>query len=142
MSELLTNKVAIVTGGAGGIGSRIARAYAVQGAKVVVASRNQEKLNKVVAEIESSGGEAIAVATDVTVPADVDNMVSKTIDRFGCVDILVNNSGGAMFIKTPNELKPEEWDAAIGLNLSSVFLCSRAVSVHICLLYTSPSPRD
>ena len=53
MSELLTNKVAIVTGGAGGIGSRIARAYAVQGAKVVVASRNQEKLNKVVAEIES-----------------------------------------------------------------------------------------
>ena len=131
MSELLTNKVAIVTGGAGGIGSRIAKAYAIQGAKVVVASRNQEKLNKVVAEIESSGGEAIAIATDVTVPADVDNMVSKTIDRFGCVDILVNNSGGAMFIKTPNELKPEEWDAAIGLNLSSVFLCSRAVSVHM-----------
>ena len=131
MSELLTDKVAIVTGGAGGIGSRIAKAYVNQGAKVVVASRNQEKLSKVVGEIESSGGEAIAIATDVTVPEDVENMVNKTIERFGCIDILVNNSGGAMFIKTPNELEPEEWDAAIRLNLSSVFLCSRAVSEHM-----------
>ena len=131
MSGLLTNKVAIVTGGAGGIGSRIAKAYANQGAKVVVASRSQEKLDKIAQEIEASGGEAFAISTDVTVPREVDHMVTKTIERFGCIDILVNNSGGAMFIKSPNDLEPEEWDAAIGLNLSSVFFCSRAVSQHM-----------
>ena len=111
MSGLLTNKVAIVTGGAGGIGSRIAKAYANQGAKVVVASRSQEKLDKIAQEIEASGGEAFAISTDVTVPREVDHMVTKTIERFGCIDIMVNNSGGAMFIKSPNDHEPEEWDS-------------------------------
>ena len=125
MSQNLKDKVAIVTGGAGGIGSRIAKTYAGAGAKVVIASRSQGKLDKVAGEID---GEVLALATDVTVPEQVDNMVAKTIDEFGGIDILVNNAGGAMFIKSPNDLEPNEWDAAIALNLSSVFLCSRAVS--------------
>jgi NAD(P)-dependent dehydrogenase (short-subunit alcohol dehydrogenase family) len=131
MSGQLSGRVAIVTGGAGGIGSRIAKEFASQGARVVVASRGQEKLDKIVAEIKSVGGEALGVATDVTDPAQVDNMVSRTISEFGQVDIMVNNAGGAMFIKPAEELLPEEWNAAIALNLNSVFLCSVAVSKNM-----------
>lgn len=131
MSGQLSGRVAIVTGGAGGIGSRIAKEFASQGARVVVASRGQEKLDKIVAEIKSVGGEALGVATDVTDPAQVDNMVSRTIREFGQVDIMVNNAGGAMFIKPAEELLPEEWNAAIALNLNSVFLCSVAVSKNM-----------
>ena len=126
MSGELEGKVAIVTGGAGGIGSQIAKAYARAGARVVVASRNQEKLDAIAVEITAAGGEALAVATDVTVPGDVDNMVARTIGEFGRVDVMVNNAGGAMFVKPPETLSPEEWNAAIALNLTSVFLCSQA----------------
>ena len=131
MSGILEGKVAIITGGAGGIGSRIAQAYTEAGAKVVIASRNQEKLGAIVEKLQATGGEAMAVATDVTVPEEVDNMVAKTIEAYGSVDILVNNAGGAMFVKPPEKLKPEEWNAAIALNLTSVFLCSQAVGHHM-----------
>ena len=131
MSGILEGKVAIITGGAGGIGSRIAQAYTEAGAKVVIASRNQEKLDFIVDKLRAIGGEAMAVATDVTVPEAVDNMVAKTIEAYGSVDILVNNAGGAMFVKPPEKLKPEQWNAAIALNLTSVFLCSQAVGRHM-----------
>ena len=131
MPGILDGKVAIVTGGAGGIGSRIAQTYSDAGARVVVASRSQEKIDAVAEQLKSSGGEAIAVATDVTVPEDVGNMVAKTVEVFGRVDVLVNNAGGAMFVKPPEKLRPEEWNAAIALNLTSVFLCSQAVSQHM-----------
>ena len=131
MSGILEGKVAIITGGAGGIGSRIAQAYTEAGAKVVIASRNQEKLDFIIDKLQAIGGEAMAVATDVTVPEAVDNMVAKTIEAYGSVDILVNNAGGAMFVKPPEKLKPEQWNAAIALNLTSVFLCSQAVGRHM-----------
>jgi len=131
MSGILEGKVAIITGGAGGIGSRVAQAYTEAGAKVVIASRNQEKLDFIVDKLQAIGGEAMAVATDVTVPEAVDNMVAKTIEAYGSVDILVNNAGGAMFVKPPEKLKPEQWNAAIALNLTSVFLCSQAVGRHM-----------
>ena len=126
MSATLQDKVAIVTGGAGGIGSRIARAFASAGAHVVIAARSQDKIDKVAAEIRSLGRESLAVATDVTDPEQVDNMVAETVAQFGKVDIMVNNAGGAMFVKPPEELLPAEWSAAIALNLTSVFLCSVA----------------
>lgn len=127
MPGILDGKVAIITGGAGGIGSRIAQTYVEAGARVVIASRSQEKIDAVVERLSAAGGEAVAVATDVTVPEDVTIMVAKTIEAFGRVDVLVNNAGGAMFVKSPDKLRPEEWNAAIALNLSSVFLCSQAV---------------
>ena len=127
MPGILDGKVAIITGGAGGIGSRIAQTYVEAGARVVIASRSQEKIDAVVEQLSAAGGEAVAVATDVTVPEDVTIMVAKTIEAFGRVDVLVNNAGGAMFVKSPEKLRPEEWNAAIALNLSSVFLCSQAV---------------
>ena len=127
MPGILDGKVAIITGGAGGIGSRIAQTYVEAGARVVIASRSQEKIDAVVEQLSAAGGEAVAVATDVTVPEDVTIMVAKTIEAFGRVDVLVNNAGGAMFVKPPEKLRPKEWNAAIALNLSSVFLCSQAV---------------
>ena len=128
MGNVLADRVAIVTGGAGGIGSRIARAYTNAGAHVVIASRSQDKLDRLAAELSASGPGALAVAADVTVPKDVSNLVDRTIDTFGILDILVNNAGGAMFIKQPLDLQAEEWNAAIALNLTSVFLCSQAAA--------------
>jgi len=123
----LKDKIAIVTGGAGGIGTRIALEYAKSGAHVVVASRNQERLEKVATEIKALGRESLVIATDVCVPEQVDNMVKQTVDRFGHIDILVNNAGGALHFKKPEVLSPDEWNAGIALNLTSVFLCSAAV---------------
>lgn len=77
----IQHKVAIVTGGAGGIGTCIAREYAGAGAKVVVASRNQENLEKVVADIKDRGGKAIAVVTDITAPEQVDKLIEATVDE-------------------------------------------------------------
>ncbi len=128
MENVLADRVAIVTGGAGGIGSRIARAYTAAGARVVIASRSQDKLDRLAAELSASGPGSLAVATDVTVPEEVSNLFDRTVDAFGRLDILVNNAGGAMFVKQPLDLLPEEWSAAIALNLTSVFLCSQGAA--------------
>ena len=124
--SVLQDKIAIVTGGAGGIGTHIARELAKAGAYVVVASRQQEKLDKIAAEIKALGRESLAIATNVTIPDQVDNLIKQTVDRFGRVDIIVNNAGGALHMKPPLELSPDEWNAGIALNLTSVFLCSVA----------------
>ncbi|MEE8397999.1 MAG: SDR family NAD(P)-dependent oxidoreductase, partial [Desulfobacterales bacterium] len=99
----LKDKVAIVTGGAGGIGAAIARAFSEAGAKVVVSSRNHANIDRVAADLKASGGESLAIATDVTIPEQVDNMVKQTMDTFGRIDILVNNAGGAMVMGKPEE---------------------------------------
>ncbi|HJP50269.1 MAG TPA: SDR family oxidoreductase [Pseudomonadales bacterium] len=122
----LTDKVAIITGGAGGIGSRIARAFKEAGAKVVIASRNQENLDKLAAELNSSGGDALAVATDVCDPEQVENLVKQTIAKYGRIDILVNNAGGGAGGKA-EDLTLELWNSQIALNLTSVVICTMAV---------------
>ncbi len=95
----LQGKTAIVTGGAGGIGTHISLEYARAGANVVVASRKQENLDKVAAEIEALGAQSLALATDITKPDDVDNLIKQTVDRFGRLDIMVNNAGGGSSMK-------------------------------------------
>ena len=124
----LLDRVAIVTGGGGGIGTRIARAFARQGAHVVVASRKQARLDEIAEEIESLGRKSLAIATDVTDTEQVQNLVDQTKEHLGRLDILVNNAGGALHVKQPEELSPEEWNAGIALNLSSVFYCSAAAA--------------
>ena len=119
----LKDKVAIVTGGAGGIGTAISMEYARAGAKVVITSRNQENMDKVVAGIKAIGGEALAVVTDVTIPAQVDNMVKQTIDTFGRVDILVNCAGGGSKMRAPTDVPFEEWNSVVTLNLTGTYLC-------------------
>ena len=125
----LEGRVVVVTGGSGGIGKRLGRAYLKAGAKVVLASRSESKLDDAMQELKSIDGEVLAIPTDVTDTDSVDNLVSKTVSSYGKLDVLVNNAGGAMFIKSPLDLKKEEWSAAIDMNLTSVFLCSqRAVA--------------
>ena len=121
----LKDKVAIVTGGGTGIGRSIAIEFARVGADVVVASRKLENLEKVVAEIRGLGRQAMAIATDVRKPEDVDNMVQKTMEQFGRIDILVNNAG-ASFRCPLEDMSPGGWDAVVGIDLKGVFLCSRA----------------
>jgi gluconate 5-dehydrogenase len=131
MERQLDGKTAIITGAAGGIGSRIAKAYGEQGAHLVLSGRNEERLDSLASELESQNHKAIVAQADVTQPGQVGDMVARAIEKFGQVDILVNNAGGAMYVKPPEKLKPEEWNNAIALNLTSVFLCSQAVSQHM-----------
>jgi 2-dehydro-3-deoxy-D-gluconate 5-dehydrogenase len=127
-SELfaLKGKVAIVTGGNGGIGLGMARGLADAGADVAVVARNEEKSKAAVADIEARGVRAISVATDVTDKEAVGRMVERVRSELGRIDILVNNAG-INIRKPPQILELEEWSAVIDTNLTSAFLCSKAV---------------
>ena len=126
MQEEIKDKVVIVTGGAGGIGSKIAWTFAQSGAKVVVASRDEDKLDQLASEIRKAGHQCLPMKCDVTDADQVETLMANTVTEFGRIDVMVNNAGGAMFVKPPEALKPDQWRAAIELNLSSVFYCSAA----------------
>ncbi len=126
----LKGRVAIVTGGNGGIGLGMARGLAEAGARVVVAARNADKARLAVKELEGLGGEARFVAVDVADEASVEAMVRATVDAFGALDILVNNAG-TNIRKQPQEYSLAEWHQLIDTNLTSAFLCSRAVYPHM-----------
>ena len=121
----LKGKVAIVTGGNGGIGLGMARGLAAAGARVVVAGRDQKKSQAAVADLTGRGAEAFAVAVDVTDEAAVARMIAATLERWGRLDALVNNAG--INIRKPvHELALEEWHRVLDTNLTSAFLCSKA----------------
>jgi 2-deoxy-D-gluconate 3-dehydrogenase len=122
----LKGKVAIVTGGNGGIGLGMARGLADAGADIAVVGRNEEKSKAAVAELTSRGIRAIAVATDVTDKDAVGRMVERVRGELGRIDILVNNAG-INIRKPPHVLELEEWSSVIDTNLTSAFLCSKAV---------------
>lgn len=122
----LSGKVAIVTGGNGGIGLGMARGLASAGARVVIAGRNAEKSKEAVVGLERLGGKALAIEVDVASEASVEALVRATAERCGRVDILVNNAG--INIRKPaHELALAEWRQVLDTNLTSAFLCSRAV---------------
>ena len=121
----LKGRVAVVTGGNGGIGLGMGRGLAEAGAAVVVAARNREKSSRAVAELRGLGAEAEAIEVDVADEGSVDALVKATIARFGRLDILVNNAG--MNIRKPVEsLALGEWRQVLDVNLTSAFLASRA----------------
>ena len=123
--SILEGRVAVVTGASSGIGEACAVAFAAKGAKVVLAARRAERLASLVDRIERAGGEALAVATDVTDEAAVDDLFARAGGRFGTVDVLVNNAGIAD--STPvDEMPLELWERVLTTNLTSAFLCSRA----------------
>jgi NAD(P)-dependent dehydrogenase (short-subunit alcohol dehydrogenase family) len=123
----LDNKVAIVTGGSRGIGRAIALQFAEAGARVVVASRNLPDLEKVSDEIRSLGGEAMAVQANIALKPDVDAMLAKTVERFGRVDILVNNA--AINVMRPLlDLREDGWDKVMNVSLKGYFLCTQAAA--------------
>ncbi|MFN6535346.1 MAG: 3-oxoacyl-[acyl-carrier-protein] reductase [Nostoc sp. EkiNYC01] len=125
---LLKDKVAIVTGASRGIGRAIAIELATQGAIAVVNyASSSAAAEAVVAEITATGGQAIALQADVSKVEQVDALVNAVMEKFKRVDILVNNAGitrDTLLLR----LKPEDWQAVIDLNLTGVFLCTRAVS--------------
>jgi 2-deoxy-D-gluconate 3-dehydrogenase len=127
-SELfdLKGKVAIVTGGNGGIGLGIARGLADAGADIAVVGRNEDKSKAAVADLGARGIKAIPVAADVTDKAAVEDMVGRVSRELGRIDILVNNAG-INIRKPPHALELEEWESVIDTNLTSAFLCSKAV---------------
>ena len=124
----LKDKVALVTGASRGIGKATALALVSQGAKVVVNyARSSEAAKAIVQEITAAGGEAIALQADVSQAEQVDNLIKQTLDKFGRIDVLVNNAGitkDTLLLR----MKPEQWQAVIDLNLTGVFLCTKAVS--------------
>ena len=122
----LSGKVAIVTGGNGGIGLGMARGLAAAGAIVAIVGRNETKSAEAVADLAKDGGKAVAVTADVKDEAAVAAMVSRIRRELGRIDILVNNAG-INIRKAPDQLDLAEWDSVISTNLTSAFLCSRAV---------------
>jgi NAD(P)-dependent dehydrogenase (short-subunit alcohol dehydrogenase family) len=122
----LKDKVAIVTGGGSGIGQAIAQRFAQEGAKVVVVDRLGEKAQGTAAQIAGAGGEALAVMTDVSDKEGVEVMVAQALERYGQVDILVNNAAVAEG-EDLLQLDESVWDFNLEVTLKGVFLCSQAV---------------
>ena len=121
----LDGRIAIVTGGNGGIGLGMARGLADAGAQLVIAGRNVHKNAQAVASIAASGGKAVAIECDVTKEADCAALVEQTRNRFGRLDILVNNAGTTVR-KAPQDLTMDEWRHVLETNLTSAFACSQA----------------
>lgn len=122
----LDGTTAIITGGAGGIGTAMTKAFAQAGANVVVASRNEENIQKVVSEIEATGQKALAVRVDITDPEQVDNMIAQTVDAFGAVDVIVNSAGRWGKSHLAEDTPLDEWRHVVDLNLTGCFLCCLA----------------
>jgi 2-deoxy-D-gluconate 3-dehydrogenase len=123
----LDNKVAIVTGGNGGIGKGIARGLAGAGANIAIAARNETKTAAAIREIKKDFGvQVLGVKADMREEKQIHGMVKKVLDAFGKIDILVANAGIAIH-KLPHEMSTEEWDENIEVNLRSFFICSNAV---------------
>ena len=121
----LAGRVAIVTGGNGGIGLGMAAGLAQAGAALLVAGRNAAKNAAAVKALEALGAKAAAVEADVTLQAECRALVAAAIEHFGRLDILVNNAG-TNIRKQPQEYSLEEWKAVLDTNLTSAFLCSQA----------------
>jgi NAD(P)-dependent dehydrogenase (short-subunit alcohol dehydrogenase family) len=118
-------RAAIVTGGGSGLGRAISVELGRLGAGVVVAGRREDALAETVRLIDERGGQAHAQPTDVREPEAVDALVAATVERFGRVDILVNNAAGNFVVKA-EDLSPNGWRAVVGIVLDGSFLCSRA----------------
>jgi len=127
-SQRLSDRVAIITGASRGIGRAVAFALAAEGAKVVVNyASSSDAAQQVVTAITDAGGSAIALQADVSKLEQVEALFNETLEKFGRVDVLVNNAGitrDTLLLR----MKPEDWQAVIDLNLTGVFLCTRAVS--------------
>ncbi len=127
---IFNNRVAVVTGSTQGIGLAIAKRLAKEGVKVVVTARNIEKVNEVVAEIKSVGGEAVGFKCDVTNREEVKYLGEKVVEKYGSIDILVNNAGitrDASFKK----MTDEQWDEVLTGDLKSVFIVTQELSKYM-----------
>lgn len=122
----LEGKTAIVTGGGRGLGAQIAQGFAEAGANVVVCSRKLETCEEMSEEIKRLGVDSLALKCDVTNPEDVSRVVEKTVEKFGTIDILVNNSG-ATWAAPVEEMPLEAWNKVMNVNVTGTFLMSQEV---------------
>ena len=127
----LEGDVAVVTGGGRGIGEGIARTLASAGAKVVVAARRVHEIEAVAAAIRADGGQAIAVETDVTSDEAMENLAKAAIKEFGKLSIWINNAGGSPARLPMTDLKREDWDECIALNLTAVWVGIRTAAKYM-----------
>ena len=126
----MSGKVAIVTGGNGGLGLGIAMGLADAGANIVIAARSVEKTAQALEDIRALGVKAHGITVDVTQEPAIQRMVTDTIDHLGRLDILVNNSGIAVRAQ-PHELTAAQWDSVVDVNLRAAFLASKEVYAHM-----------
>ncbi|HET6573968.1 MAG TPA: SDR family oxidoreductase [Fimbriiglobus sp.] len=122
----LTGKVAVVTGGGSGVGKAVAALFLREGAKVVIAGRDAEKLERAAGEL-NAGGSLRFAAADVSDPGQCEALMRTAAGAFGRVDVLVNNAGANLKDRTLRELTPEAWDRMIRANLDGAYYCIRAV---------------
>lgn len=125
MIDNLKDKTAIVTGGASGIGEATALLYAAHGCNVVVSDLQEEKGNMLVEKIRQLNGKAIFVRADVSKPEDCENLVTKTVETFGKLDIAFNNAGVGGESNAVADMSIEGWNHVIAINLNSVFYCMK-----------------
>ena len=127
----LTGKVAVVTGGSKGIGKAIARTFADAGARVVVAARGAQELERAAQEIEAAGGHALAIPTDVSDNAQVEALMERAVEELGGIDILVNNAGAAPFFSTIDQMRLEGFEKYFRIDFTSAVYCTRAAAPHL-----------
>ncbi len=125
MEQDLAGKVAIITGGASGIGKATALLFAAHGAKVVVSDIHEQAGDEVIQQIKQTGGEAVFIKADVSKAEDCEQLVSKAIETFGRVDIAFNNAGIGGEANPIADMSIEGWNKIIAVNLSSVFYCMK-----------------
>ena len=126
----LDEKVVVITGGGTGLGLAMVRALARAGAHVAIAGRRQGPIDDAAAEVEALGRDSLAVSTDVTDSAQVDRLIATTMDRFGRIDVLINNAGAVREnVRKPIwEITDQEWHFEMDVNLTGAFFCARSAS--------------
>lgn len=121
----LPDRVALITGGGTGIGRATAEIFAKEGAKIAVSGRRKKEIENTVQTIQKLGGDAIAIAGDVSKVADAERMVQSTVETYGKIDILVNNAGVIVRNASVTNVSIEDWDLVLNINLRGTFLVSR-----------------
>jgi len=129
-AETFRDRTVLVTGGGTGLGLETAERFAALGARLVIASRNPDHLEPAAARLRERGAQVFPVVTDVRHPAAVARMLQAALERFGAVDVLVNNAAGNFLCPT-EKLTPGGWKVVIDIALNGVFYCSREVGLHM-----------